>query len=61
MVLIKEGTMDIMQNGERKRVGPGSVVFNSSNEMHGFKNVGETPATYFVIKWWSGRESKAQG
>jgi XRE family transcriptional regulator, regulator of sulfur utilization len=53
MVLIKEGTLDVMQNGERKRVGPGSVVFNSSNELHGFKNVGETPATYFVVKWWS--------
>jgi XRE family transcriptional regulator, regulator of sulfur utilization len=53
LVLIKEGTMDIMQNGERKRVGPGSVVFNSSNELHGFKNVGDTPATYFVVKWWS--------
>jgi uncharacterized cupin superfamily protein len=53
LVLIKEGTMDIMQNGERKRVGPGSVIFNSSNEIHGFKNVGETPATYFVVKWWS--------
>jgi quercetin dioxygenase-like cupin family protein len=53
LVLIKEGTMDIVQNGERKRVGPGSVVFNSSNELHGFKNVGDTPATYFVVKWWS--------
>ena len=53
LVLIKEGTLDIMQNGERKRVGPGSVVFNSSNELHGFKNVGDTPATYFVVKWWS--------
>jgi uncharacterized cupin superfamily protein len=53
LVLIKEGTMDIMQNGERKRAGPGSVIFNSSNELHGFKNVGDTPATYFVVKWWS--------
>lgn len=53
LVLIKEGTMDIVQNGERKRAGPGSVIFNSSNEMHGFKNVGDTPATYFVVKWWS--------
>jgi mannose-6-phosphate isomerase-like protein (cupin superfamily) len=53
LMLVKEGTLDVMQNGERKRVGPGSVIFNSSNELHGFKNVGEIPATYFVIKWWS--------
>ncbi|HTQ38778.1 MAG TPA: cupin domain-containing protein [Pirellulales bacterium] len=53
LMLLKEGTLDVMQNGQRQRVGSGSVVFNSSNELHGFKNVGDTPATYFVIKWWS--------
>lgn len=59
LVLIKEGTMDVVQNGERKRAGPGSVIFNSSNEMHGFKNVGDTPATYFVVKWWSPGAAKS--
>jgi XRE family transcriptional regulator, regulator of sulfur utilization len=53
LMLVKEGTLDVVQNGQRSRVGPGSVVFNSSNEMHGFRNVGDKPATYFVIKWWS--------
>jgi XRE family transcriptional regulator, regulator of sulfur utilization len=58
LMLVKEGTLDVMQNGERKRVGPGSVVFNSSNELHGFKNVGDKPATYFVVKWWSSTTPK---
>jgi quercetin dioxygenase-like cupin family protein len=57
-MLVKEGTLDVVQNGERSRVGPGSVVFNASNEMHGFKNVGDKPATYFVIKWYTPESAK---
>ncbi|HEY2760964.1 MAG TPA: cupin domain-containing protein [Pirellulales bacterium] len=53
LMLVKEGTLDVVQNGVRTQVGPGSVLFNASNEMHGFKNVGDKPATYFVVKWWS--------
>jgi quercetin dioxygenase-like cupin family protein len=41
-----------MQNGVTKRAGPGSMVFEASNEPHRLRNVGETPATYYVIKWF---------
>jgi hypothetical protein len=27
------------------------VVFNASNSLHGFRNVGTTPAVYHVINW----------
>ena len=60
LMLVKEGTLDVVQNGVRTQVGPGSVVFNASNEMHGFKNVGDKPATYFVVKWWSPGSSTAK-
>jgi mannose-6-phosphate isomerase-like protein (cupin superfamily) len=60
LMLLKEGTLDVMQNGEHKKVGAGSVIFNASNEMHGFRNVGDKPATYFVIKWWSPGMEKAK-
>jgi quercetin dioxygenase-like cupin family protein len=60
LMLLKEGTLDVLQNDKRQRVGPGSVIFNSSNELHGFKNVGDTPATYFVVKWWSPGAGKVQ-
>ena len=53
LMIVKEGTIDVMQNGVTKRAGPGSVVFQASNEMHGFRNVGQTQATYHVIKWYS--------
>lgn len=49
MWLIREGTVDITVNNTTTRLGPGSVGFVSSNEEHGIKNVGLTPATYFVV------------
>jgi quercetin dioxygenase-like cupin family protein len=51
LVIIKEGTVEVLVNGEMKRVGPGSVVFNASNDMHSLRNVGAGPATYHVINW----------
>jgi len=49
MWLIREGTVDITVNSNTTRLGPGSVGFVSSNDEHGIKNVGLTPATYFVV------------
>jgi len=53
LVIVKEGTVEVLVNGEWKRVGPGSVVFNASNQLHGLRNVGTGPATYHVINWSS--------
>ena len=53
LVIVKEGTVEALVNGEWKRVGPGSVIFNASNQLHGLKNVGTGPATYHVINWRS--------
>lgn len=49
MWLIREGTIEININGTNHRLGPGGVGFVRSNEEHGIKNVGTTPATYFVV------------
>jgi len=51
LVIIKEGTVEVLVDGQLKRVGPGSVVFNASNQMHSLRNVGTGPATYHVINW----------
>jgi len=53
MVIVREGTLQAHVNGKEVVVGPGSVLFYASMQPHGVKNVGDTPATYFVINWAS--------
>ena len=53
LLIIKEGTLDSLVNGETKRVSAGSVIFQASNQPHMIRNVGTGPATYHVIQWLS--------
>lgn len=53
LIILRQGTVETLSNGEWKRVGPGSVIFNASNHLHGLKNVGSKPAIYHVINWKS--------
>jgi len=51
LLIVKEGTVETLQNGKTSRLGPGSVIFHSSNDLHNIRNAGATPATYHVIQW----------
>jgi quercetin dioxygenase-like cupin family protein len=51
LVVVKEGTVESLVNGQLRRVGPGSIIFQAANQMHSIRNVGSGPATYHVIKW----------
>jgi XRE family transcriptional regulator, regulator of sulfur utilization len=53
LIIIREGTIETLSQGVWKRIGPGSIIFNASNELHGVKNVGTTPAVYHVVNWRS--------
>jgi mannose-6-phosphate isomerase-like protein (cupin superfamily) len=57
MWLIRDGTVELAVSGKTYRLGPGSVGFVSSNDEHGIKNVGATPATYFVVAIGPGADS----
>jgi XRE family transcriptional regulator, regulator of sulfur utilization len=53
IIVVKEGTVESLVNGTLQRVGPGSVIFQASNQEHAIRNVGDTPATYHVFSWKS--------
>lgn len=50
IILVKEGVLEVMINGITTRAGPGTIAFISSGDEHGWKNVGDTAATYYVIR-----------
>jgi quercetin dioxygenase-like cupin family protein len=51
LLILKEGTLETFQSGTTRRVGAGGIIFQASNEMHNVTNVGQAPATYYVIGW----------
>jgi XRE family transcriptional regulator, regulator of sulfur utilization len=51
LLIVKEGSVETLQNGVATRLGPGSIIFHSSNDLHNIRNIGTTPATYHVIQW----------
>lgn len=48
--LIQEGTLEITVAGVVNRIGPGSLAYIHSNDLHGARNVGDGPAQYFVLE-----------
>lgn len=58
LIILGTGTVEALVNGEWKRLGPGSVIFNASNVLHGLRNVGDTPAQYHVINWHTDKTPK---
>jgi quercetin dioxygenase-like cupin family protein len=53
LIILREGRCETLSNGVWVKVGPGSVIFNASNVLHGFRNIGTVPATYHVVNWSS--------
>lgn len=60
LIILREGECETLSNGKWVKVDPGSVVFNASNSLHGFRNVGTTPAVYHVINWSPNKATAAK-
>jgi quercetin dioxygenase-like cupin family protein len=59
LIILREGECETLSDGKWVKVGPGSVIFNASNSLHGLRNIGKTPATYHVINWSPNKDMKA--
>jgi quercetin dioxygenase-like cupin family protein len=51
LMIVKQGTLDALNNGVVTRVDAGSIIFQGSNQMHGVTNAGTDTASYYVIRW----------
>lgn len=50
LVVVKDGLIEVTIDGEATRGGPGSMFWFGSGSMHGMRNVGDTPASYYVFR-----------
>lgn len=49
LLFVLEGTLEADIQGRKSRLGPGSVAYIGTNEEHGFRNVGDTAARYYLF------------
>ncbi|HVS51067.1 MAG TPA: cupin domain-containing protein [Opitutaceae bacterium] len=53
LVIVKEGTLEVNIDGRKQIAGPGAMIFFAVNENENMTNVGPTPATYYVLQWFT--------
>jgi quercetin dioxygenase-like cupin family protein len=51
MIIVREGTVQAHVNGREIVVREGGVLFFASLQPHALQNIGDTPATYYVVNW----------
>jgi quercetin dioxygenase-like cupin family protein len=51
MLLVKDGDFEVSMNGHKHHAGPGAMIFFAANDPHNARNVGNKPATYYVINF----------
>jgi quercetin dioxygenase-like cupin family protein len=53
VIIIKEGTIEAHFDGQMRTASAGSVIFFASNAVTFLKNPGKTPATYYVVYYYT--------
>jgi quercetin dioxygenase-like cupin family protein len=49
ILIVREGTMEFLINGKTGELTPGSLAYIRGGEEHGFRNVGQTRARYYIL------------
>ncbi len=49
VMMVQQGTLTVTIEDKSSTVGPGSVIYVRSKDLHGLKSTGETAAQYFVL------------
>ena len=53
IIVVKEGTIEATVDGRTEIAGPGSVIFFAANAVTRLRNLGDGPATYTVISYYT--------
>jgi XRE family transcriptional regulator, regulator of sulfur utilization len=53
VIIVREGMIEATFNGQTSIGGPGSVIFFAAHSVTALRNVGQTPATYTVIYYYT--------
>ena len=48
-ICVREGTLEFQHDGITKRASAGDIMFVAKGTMHGVRNIGNGPASYFVV------------
>jgi mannose-6-phosphate isomerase-like protein (cupin superfamily) len=51
MMVIAEGNGEIVVEGNKSKVGPGSMMYCAAGKLHGIVNTGKTPLLFYYYKW----------
>jgi XRE family transcriptional regulator, regulator of sulfur utilization len=49
-IVIQQGTVEFLHDGEAERAGPGSIIYVAYNTLHTVRNIGKGPVKYVVIQ-----------
>jgi len=58
IIIIKEGTVEAHWDGQTKVARAGDIIYFAANAVTHLRNVGATPATYYVIYYFTPRTAK---
>lgn len=51
IMLVTEGHGEILVNGVKHKVSPGSMMYCEANQLHGVKNTSGAPFVFYFYKW----------
>ena len=50
-MVVTEGTGEMVVEGKKTNVGPGSMMYCAGNKVHGIVNTGKSPLLFYFYKW----------
>ena len=60
MLIVRYGRVEELIKEKPYQLGPGSLIFLSSDDMHGIRNAGKGPCEYYAIRWITEKTAKTE-